>query len=57
MTPHKEIAEAMRPVIEAERKVEEAANALYVAEQDLIAKRRDFKQSWAKYNERICSEK
>lgn len=57
MTPQEELIEVLRARVEAERKFSTAGNALYVAEQELIARQRDFDQAWMKYNERVCSEK
>ena len=56
MTPHEELIEVLRAVVEAERRIEAAANALYVAEEEAIAKRRDFGQAWMKFNERVSGD-
>ena len=56
MTPHEELIEVLRAAIEAERKCGKIANALYVAEQELEARARDFGQAWMKFNERVSGD-
>ncbi len=56
MTPHEEFAKAYGRLAEAKRKVEGAANALYVAKEHEIACQHAVDEAWMKFNERVCSD-